>query len=427
MASNVGKLLAADGVERGRQVHALLVQLLLRGADPAKLDALLADLSVPAAMAPKFIEDAQKRIQSKRHRDTANDISKHCLRQAATEVGVSLSHAFTFYRGDEILHIPIPDSVVNGYFIQNSLALVVSESGVGKTFWCTSLAVAVTTAQATWMDATIPPPLRGQPIIYALAEGTGLFKLRVVGATRHALKDDRAGVPDTFVLLPQSMHLQDDATVDRFIADAAKFQPCMVVVDTYQRHGGDEGDEVNVAIEHLTRIKEELACLVIGVHHQPKDGRQTPRGHGSLDGSADTVVYLTKNDTGAILARFEQRDLEGTDFWCQTVPLVLEDFIDPHTGQYRSTLVLERCAPQQAKQHAKSASKQDDLTKAILAAAGLTPGISQSELCKAVGGKKTTVIAEVRRMVGAGELLMDSQRTAKGGTKNTFTLPKAPF
>jgi hypothetical protein len=423
MASDLSKHLSGDSAMRGRQVFALTLHLLQRGADPAALETLWTNLG--AKNAQKLVDDARKTIQFKRTRQFLGAVSAECIAVAAAELGVSVGRSFTLHVGEDIRAIPIPKAIVAGRFSRNSLAFVMGEPGVGKTFWMVSLAASITTGQQTWMGNSIHPDLRGGTVIYALAEGAGMFQVRLVGALQHLQRSAAVEIPKSFVFTKESLKLEDTATIERFIAEAEPHRPCMVVVDTYQRHGGPETEEerVNKAIEHLTLIKEELECTVVGVHHLPKDGRQTPRGHGAIDGSIDTAVYLTKDEKGVLAARFEQRDLEESTFYAQTKIQIVDGYIDDDTGNPKTTLVLEES--KMTKRAVQTSRKQDQLTLAIVAAVDLTPGVSQSELCKAVGGKKTVAMAEIRRMVGAGELLMDSQPAVGGKIKNTFTLPRS--
>lgn len=333
--------------------------------------------------------------------------------------------AFDLYVGEAIRHIPIPKAVVTGRFAENSLVFVMGEPGVGKTFWAVSFGVAVAAGQERWMGANIHNDLRGSTVVYALAEGAGMFQVRVVGALQQIGLHQ---IPDSFIFTKQSLKLDDLATVERFIHDTAPHKPRVVVVDTYQRHGGPETEveKVNAAIAHLTLIKEELGCMVTGIHHLPKDGRQTPRGHGAIDGSIDTAVYLNRDDEGIITARFEQRDMEGSAFCAQTKVVPVEGYVDDN-GLLRNTCVLELCDPKKTQRVVQKSKKADELTKAIIAAVTLTPGLNQTELCKAVGGNKNAAVAEINRLVGTGHLRKTQSVGRKGQTVNHFDLGVVPF
>jgi hypothetical protein len=422
--TNLGKYFSADGVERGRQAHALAVHFLLKGVDPAKLVALLVDLG--ARDASKIIEAAQRAMQYKRTSDVAGALSSDCLAAAAAVLDVPFGRTFVLHVGEQIRAIPIPTPLVRGRFIQDSLVFVMGEPGAGKTFWTLSLDAAIATAQRTWMNEPIHRDMQGGTIVYALAEGVGQFQLRLMGALQQLRLTE---VPDSFIFVKQSLHLSDLASIESFIKAAAPYQPCVVTVDTYQRHGGPETEEekVSQAIEHLTLIKEELGCTVFGLHHLPKDGRQTPRGHGAIDGSIDTAVYLTRDENSIITARFEQRELEPSVFSAQSKIVEIAGYVDDETGLLRTTCVLEPCSPQKTQRVSTTAKKEQELSKALIAAVSLNPGINQGDLCKAVGGNKKAAISEIDRLVGTGQLT-NKQTTGKGGrVVNHFELGPVPF
>jgi hypothetical protein len=228
--------------------------------------------------------------------------------------------------------------------------------------------------------------------------------------------DPHVTIPDSFIFLPQSLHVEDPRSVQSFVDQVEPFKPRLVIVDTYQRHGGPETEEerVNKAIENLTYMKDRLGCTVNAVHHLPKDGRQTPRGHGAIDGSIDTAVYLTRAHSGEIEVRFEQRDLEPSTLLAETKVLQVEGYFNPDNGDPMTTLVFQECSRPHAQRAAKFNSKADALTKAILAEVRLNPLISQDALCKAVGGNRRAAIAEVGRLLGTGEL-RDSPIPGKAG------------
>jgi hypothetical protein len=427
MASDLGKFLSADAAERGRQAHALTIHLLTRGAPATALDVLLTDLG--AKDAAKIVKGAQEAIQRRRTRDHLGAVSPDCIAYAATLVGVSAGRVFTLHQGENIRLMPIPKALVANRFVVNSLAFTMGEPGIGKTFFCVSLAAHITTGASSWLGAQIPKDLRGRPVVYALAEGVGMFQLRVIGCLQHMAQSPHVTIPPSFLFLPQSIKVEDTASVEAFIKTVEPYDPCLVVVDTYQRHGGPETEEerVNKAIENLTLIKESLGCLVNGVHHLPKDGRQTPRGHGAIDGSIDTAVYLTREHSGDTAVRFEQRDLEPSTFYAATKKIEVDGYIDGDTGDPRTTLVFEQCSAKSAQRIQTGSKKQDELTKAIIASVTMTPGINQKQLCQDVGGKKTVAVAEINRLVSTGEL-KNSPVPGKGNqVVNHFHLRTVPF
>jgi hypothetical protein len=366
--------------------------------------------ALPEELEQQMLEAEKQRVRRQRQA------------RLAVEAEANPPRTFALHRGEDIRAIKIPPALVAGRFVANSLVFTMGEPGVGKTFFQVSLAAHITSGQTSWLGAHIPAALRGQPVVYALAEGVGMVQVRLIGALQHITGDPLVVIPDSFIFMPQSLRVEDARSVDAFVSQIEPYRPCMVVVDTYQRHGGPETEEerVNKAIENLTSIKERLSCMVNAVHHLPKDGRQTPRGHGAIDGSIDTAVYLTRESTGDTAVRFEQRDFEPSTFHAQTKVFQVEGYINPDTGDPLTTLVFEQCSPKQAHRAQASTSKGNALTTAILAAVELMPGLTQADLCKEVGGKKATAIAEINRLVGTGELRKSQVAGTAGQPVNRY-------
>lgn len=275
---------------------------------------------------------------------------------------------FEAYRGSDIKDIPTPTELVIGRFIQEGFALIVGESGVGKTFLALSLALSLTTNQESWLGADIP---RQRRVLYAIPEGFGFLKFRIYAwlqwAKAQGLVEDEEEIPNGLTLMRDSLDLTQTAKVNAFIRQFSGHHnhPHVVLLDTWQRHGGPEfgEDPMRMALENIGRIQRECQTAVIAIHHTPKSGTPTPRGHGALDAAADTVMICKAEKEGHISARFEQRDLEPSTMSFQRATIKLEghDYVDPVTGQPRETCVAipvgDGSAPQRgsARQHIKQA------------------------------------------------------------------------
>lgn len=92
---------------------------------------------------------------------------------------------------------------------------------------------------------------------------------------------------------------------DRLMATVANIRPGLIFVDTIasvfpgmeENNGGDMG----TMFHRLRGAMEICNAALIGVHHSPKSG-ETPRGHGSLEGTLDLSLFL-KRDGDLVTAR----------------------------------------------------------------------------------------------------------------------------
>ena len=420
------KLLAADGQVRGRQLQDIATLLRLHGAAADVVAKLLTDFGADSVAVATMLERAERRSRS-----PITSISRDCRAALFGLLGLPDGPVFTIYKGDEIAKLPQTPQLVLNRIIAESVVIVCAVSGAGKTFVEASLTAAITGGAPDWFGALINPAFRNQPVLYALAEGAGQFPMRLRAAfdhQSHGLNRPMFDtIPDSVLFLKQSCRLDDTASVEAFIRAAQPHKPCMVVLDTYQRHGGAEGEveKVQLAIAHLDLIREELRCVVNVPHHLPKDGRWTPRGHGSIDASADTVLFLERKED-LITARFEQRDLEASTFTMQIKKVVMPDFVNPITGDPLDTLVLTTPSATAVAAIAKQTKKDDGIEASLIAAVKLTPGIGQSALLKEVKGKDATKLETLEKLFKSGKLDKEVRAAKAGRTANHYTVPPDP-
>jgi hypothetical protein len=319
--------------------------------------------------------------------------------------------ALVFHRGDEIVSLPTPRQLVYGRVVESSMGFTVSESGVGKTFLLANLGLAIACGLEEWCGAPIPKDLRGRSVVYALAEGVGRFKYRLLACLQEwhekGLINDPDTIPESFVLTGQRLGLKDDKGVNELIAQVKDVQAVMTFVDTWQRHGGTEVfEEMNDAIGRLDRIREETGSAVQVAHHTPKDGRLTPRGPGSLDASADTVILL-RPEEDVVLARFEQRDLEPSTMAFRLKLVTLNRHADEQ-GRPITSLVVDptnaATAKKVAAKTAKAVLKDDARIQQLYKYVEDHPGCSVADVKNYLVAGSAWISRTIADLVAAGNL-----------------------
>lgn len=196
----------------------------------------------------------------------------------------------------------------------SGMSVMFGEPGCGKSFLALDLSLHVATG-TPWFGA----PVAAGGVVYVAAEGQGGFRKRVI-AFRNA-HDAPAETP--FALLPETIDLRDDkADASRIIAAAVGLSgrwrtPIkLIVIDTLARvlGGGDENvaGDMGALIRNIDCIEKETGAHVLVVHHKPKDGQRTPRGHSSLMGAADAAFEIEAYDGGLkALTVAKQKDGEA--------------------------------------------------------------------------------------------------------------------
>lgn len=408
-----------DGKRATVAWKALLVRLHGHGASEEQLERLLRWCGIEKKEAKRFAHSARFRFQLRDDELAAAGeyISPAMWKVAAEYCGLQPAADFKSYRGAEIDKIGTPREIVVGRFVERSLVLVVGESGVMKTFLMTSLGLSLASSQKQWLGARITGPRR---VVYAIPEGFGFFKFRI----QAWMQEHRVGqIPDSFDVTKEPLRLLDDDRVDAFIRHYRPFAPEVCIFDTWHRHGGPEMDEKEMrhAISNVDRVREELGMAAFFVGHTPKDGKLTPRGHGSIDAAADTVALCKALDEQRTLidVRLEQRDLEESRFAFQWKVIDLDGTINPDTGEPRTSCVVELAPQRQAERAARGADKEmkadEKLRDGMRAFLRQNPGAQIGDVSDELRISRTRVWAEADRACGAGELRREEER--KGAIK----------
>jgi AAA domain len=181
--------------------------------------------------------------------------------------------------------------------------------------------------------------VRHGTVIYFAAEGAPGLRARSEAWRKHHLADD----PDRdvpFYLIDAGLDLARDA--NELIADIraglGATPPAIVVIDTLNRTiDGSESKDADMGryLKAADAIHRAFDCLVIIVHHCGKDPKR-PRGHTSLEGTADAQIAVT-NDHGLITmtVEFMKDDEAGatTRSRLRLVELGLNDEKEPITSR----------------------------------------------------------------------------------------------
>lgn len=181
----------------------------------------------------------------------------------------------------------------------NGLALIYGHPGSGKSFLALDMAMHVSLG---W-DWAGRKTARGL-VVYVGAEGaTGLRNRIAAFRSHHDLNE-----APPFALIPTPIDLQDPSADTRHLieqvrrlAEMSNAMPALIIIDTLSKTfgGGKENtDDMAVYIANCQRVASEFDCLVMPVHHRPKDAESTePRGHGSLKGGVDAIILVEAGKT----------------------------------------------------------------------------------------------------------------------------------
>jgi hypothetical protein len=206
--------------------------------------------------------------------------------------------------------LPQPEWLVHGLIPEKSLIVPFGQAKSGKTFIVLSFCLHIA-ADREWFGY----PVRGGGVVYIAGEGTGGLSLRL-RAMRQTYGID-AGAP--LWIIPKAVNFRLDGEVDGLIAlvrrTVGETPLRIVVIDTLARAmpGADENSaqEVGLVIAGCDKVRDELGCAVIPVHHSGKDVARGARGTSALRGAWDTALEIAGSGKRVTMTVVDQKEAEA--------------------------------------------------------------------------------------------------------------------
>jgi hypothetical protein len=220
----------------------------------------------------------------------------------------------------------LPDAkwLIPGLLAAESFAVLYGPPGSAKTFLALELALSI--ASGIEGSACLGKPVESGAVIYVAGEGVRGIRKRIEAWERHHGCEPIAGIR----LLEVAPNLMAVSEANEIIAAARELnEPIrLTVIDTMARcmPGGDENSSKDVGefVRNIDRIRRELGCAVLDVHHSGKNDPKTERGSSALRGAADTMISLADKSGVLTLTCEKQKDADsfaGRRLQLKTVPL----------------------------------------------------------------------------------------------------------
>jgi hypothetical protein len=202
----------------------------------------------------------------------------------------------------EIETLPSLEWLIDGVLSKGGSAVLFGDSGTGKTFVALDWAFSIALGQP-WFGRVV----RHGPVVYVAGEGRSGYCARVLAWKREHNYVGLAGVN----FLTEAVQLLEEHNVTDLISVIRALAPVLVIFDTLARCmvGGDEdrAKDMGRFIAATDRIRREIGCAVLTIHHPTKDSGHE-RGSGSLRGAIDTLIRLKGTPNQLILSCEKQRD-----------------------------------------------------------------------------------------------------------------------
>jgi hypothetical protein len=258
--------------------------------------------------------------------------------------------------------------LVRGLVERDSIAMVFSDPGAGKSFLAIDLAACVATG-TPFHGLTVSHG----PAIYIAGEGAnGLARRRMAWEIEHerSLADELLFVSRSPAALCSPISANEVCVAVDSVAEQHG-PPALVVIDTVARNFGP-GDEnstqhMNGFVSAIDLIRANHCATVLLVHHTGHADKSRPRGAMALHGALDASYRLDKDKTGVIrIEAVKMKDApipEPLAFRLHAVNLGLVD----EEGQTVTSAVLRReaYAPVAAKNNVARGKRQQTALNAL--------------------------------------------------------------
>jgi len=334
-----------------------------------------------------------------------------------------------FLSADERMREPRPDAVVDGFLWPGQKTVLVSDSGLGKTFFVFSVCGAVSDAASEknfkgasyigsmWMGERVVEP---GSVAYISFEGDAL------GIRLAALADSGKNL-DRFFTLRMSAPIttptgeKQTATALAKVADKIreadgdKYPLRVIVFDTVrQAMTGDEdsSDDMTDFIHAVKRICEPYKdAAILLVHHtgwqdanDPKKIKKRERGSSALRGNADNTFILLEDKESAAAA-------EG---YLVMLCLKMKDGrkskpLSMQRVERADSCVMVKDERKREPIEVKEAREEDELRVAVLEAVRDSHLNNKDEVRVKVGKRKPEVGVEINELI-AGKFIIEGKR-----------------
>lgn len=280
------------------------------------------------------------------------DVIEDTPEEKAVKVKASL---FEVIPAVDFSNRPPPRYLIQDVLPKADLAIVYGDSGSGKSFVVTDMAMSIARGEA-WRGKKVQ---QGR-VVYIVAEGGGGYSLRLRAYAQHH-ELELAGLPFGIINAAPNLLTKDD--VKDVIASIKAYGGAdLVIIDTLAQTtpGANENaaEDMGLAIKNARAIARAAGGMALLVHHSGKDASKGARGWSGMRAAADAQLEVIRLENGVrVIQTTKQKDGKDDGRWGFTLEDVMVG-LDDEGDALVSCVVVEADAPEpQGRRQAAMARK----------------------------------------------------------------------
>ncbi|WIF20584.1 hypothetical protein SEA_JFLIX2_94 [Rhodococcus phage Jflix2] len=323
----------------------------------------------------------------------------------------------------ELAAVPPSEPLIDGLLYRGTIAQLAGPPGSGKTFVALGMACALASNRTDWNGRDIPWKRNGNSgsVLYVAAEGvSGLYaRINAWCSLQGANGIDPRSLE--LYVYPDAVELSSVVKMEE-LAELARSLDCVLVVfDTRARcstaKDENKADEQQGIIGRVEQFRAAVDCTVLLIHHGSRSDGSQPRGSNTWDGAvwSDLRVKTDGPDGCIVVNAHKHKDAPsglGVDFTYELKPVTVAPELMPGFDEKaRSTLVAVTA---DIRSDNAAVGGLIDVVRNLLETSAVPgDGMSQKDICEALGKPKQAVGAAMRILEKRGSVV--SRQRGNGG------------
>lgn len=249
---------------------------------------------------------------------------------------------FQIYPIDDFSNRPPPSYYIPGLWPHADLLVVYGDSGSGKSFVVTDMALAIARG-VQWRGLQA----RQGRVVYIVAEGSGGYSQRLKAYGLHH-EISLSGIP--FFVMPAAPNLLVSDDIKGVVSAIKAIGGADIVIfDTLAQvtPGANENsaEDMGLAIANSRAIARAVGGMAVLIHHSGKDATKGARGWSGLRAAADAQLEVVRLENGArMIQTTKQKDGKDDGRWGFSLQDVVVGLNDEGEG-VSSCVVVEAAVP----------------------------------------------------------------------------------